>query len=135
MTQDSTRHHDIVPNGYNVGRDWLVKRAITGSNWQGLLWKADVEWREGLLNPGNQGFSDCLTVGTPYSSFVVLGVNHGISQDGRVAILTVHSLPPPPSRFPSILLKYFGFPSHHVSAITALFANFVHVFLMSLYDL
>jgi len=71
--ENSGKHHDIVPNGYNIGRDWLVDRAISGSRWNGRVWHADVEWREGLLNPGKEG------------------VNHGIAQDGRVAVLTVHS--------------------------------------------
>jgi hypothetical protein len=71
--ENSGKHHDIVPNGYNIGRDWLVNRAVTGSRWNGRVWKADVEWREGLLIPGKEG------------------VNHGIEQDGRVAVLTVRS--------------------------------------------
>ncbi|PPQ73317.1 hypothetical protein CVT26_015340 [Gymnopilus dilepis] len=68
---DSTKNHKIVPNGYNIGRDWLVDRALQGSHWQGMWWKAQVEWREDLLEEGKKG------------------VNHGIPQDGRVAILTV----------------------------------------------
>jgi hypothetical protein len=60
------------------------------------------------------------------------GVNHNISQDGRVAILTVHQQPFANPRFPLNLLKYFGFPSHHVNFIMALFADFVHIFLLSL---
>lgn len=45
----------IVPNGYNIGRDWFVDKATAGSQWKGMWWKADVEWREGLLEPGNHG--------------------------------------------------------------------------------
>jgi len=71
---DSRKHHTIVPNGYNIGRDWLVDRATSGSRWKGMWWKAEVEWKQGLLKPGKEG------------------VNHGIEQDGRVAILTVHRL-------------------------------------------
>ena len=63
------------------------------------------------------------------------GVNHHISQDGRVAVLTVHRQASTHPRFPLNLLKYFGFPSHHVNFITALFADFVHIFLLSLNDL
>jgi hypothetical protein len=70
--EEATENHMIVPDGYNIGRDWLVDRAIQGSRWKGMWWKAEVEWREGLLEPGNHG------------------VNHGIKQDGRVAILTVN---------------------------------------------
>jgi hypothetical protein len=67
---DSTKNHAIVPNGYNLGRDWLVDRAVQGSRWKGNWWKAEVEYKD-LLEEGKKG------------------VNHGIAQDGRVAILTV----------------------------------------------
>lgn len=70
--QDSTKHHMIVPDGYNIGRDLLVQSAIAGGTWKGISWRADVEWREGLLEPGYRG------------------INHAIAQDGYVAILTVH---------------------------------------------
>jgi hypothetical protein len=72
--ENSREHHTIVPNGYNIGRDWLVDRATSGSRWKGMWWKAEVEWKRGLLKPGKEG------------------VNHGIEQDGRVAILTVYRL-------------------------------------------
>lgn len=45
----------IVEDGYNLGRDWLVERAEAGSHFKGIWWKADVEWREGLLDPGHEG--------------------------------------------------------------------------------
>lgn len=45
----------IVPNGYNIGRDLLVQNAISGSSWKGISWVTDVEWREGLLEPGFKG--------------------------------------------------------------------------------
>ncbi|KAJ7851674.1 hypothetical protein B0H14DRAFT_2761446 [Mycena olivaceomarginata] len=113
--EDSRRSHTIVANGYNLGRDWLVEQALAGSElwirhggespafwvpqrdptttptpapeesettspegwpWPGtggerLRWRAEVEWVSGLLAPGRRG------------------VNHGIAQDGRVAVLTV----------------------------------------------
>jgi len=69
--QDSSKNHKIVPNGYNLGRDWLVDRAISGSHRKGKWWKASVEWRTDLLSPGHEG------------------INHGIAQDGRIAILVV----------------------------------------------
>ncbi|KAH7885402.1 hypothetical protein F5I97DRAFT_1885046 [Phlebopus sp. FC_14] len=72
--EDSSKNHMIVPDGYNIGRDLLVESAISGSRWKGMAWRADVEWREGLLKPGHDG------------------INHAIAQDGRVAILTVHRL-------------------------------------------
>jgi len=66
------RQHMIIPDGYNIGRDWLVEKAVAGGRWKGMWWKADVEWRKGLLEPGWKG------------------INHNISQDGIVAILTVN---------------------------------------------
>ncbi|KAI6030588.1 hypothetical protein F5J12DRAFT_903046 [Pisolithus orientalis] len=72
--KDSTKNHMIVPDGYNIGRDMLVENAITGSYWGNIWWRADVEWREGLLEPGYRG------------------INHAIAQDGRIAILTIHRL-------------------------------------------
>ncbi|THU80944.1 hypothetical protein K435DRAFT_694598 [Dendrothele bispora CBS 962.96] len=72
--QHSGKNHMIVPDGYNIGRDWLVEKATSGSRWDGMWWRAELEWQEGLLEPGNDG------------------VNHGIEQDGRVAVLTVRRL-------------------------------------------
>ncbi|KAI0043948.1 hypothetical protein FA95DRAFT_1523570 [Auriscalpium vulgare] len=74
--EHSQKNHKIVKNGYNLGRDWFVERAVAGSHWKGkgVWWRADVEWREGLLEPGNKG------------------INHGIKQDGLVAILTVNRI-------------------------------------------
>ncbi|THH18361.1 hypothetical protein EW146_g2602 [Bondarzewia mesenterica] len=72
--EHSRKNHKIVEDGYNVGRDWLVDRAVSGSHFKGIWWKAEVDWRTGLLEPGNDG------------------VNHGIEQDGRVALLTVRRL-------------------------------------------
>ncbi|KIM40923.1 hypothetical protein M413DRAFT_445701 [Hebeloma cylindrosporum] len=69
---DSSKRHKIVPNGYNLGRDWLVDRAVEGSRWKGMWWKAEVEWRTDLIESGKKG------------------VNHGIAQDGRIAVLTVN---------------------------------------------
>jgi hypothetical protein len=44
-----------VPNGYNLGRDWLVDRAIEGRRWKSMWWKAEVEWREDLIDEGKKG--------------------------------------------------------------------------------
>jgi len=69
--ENSGKHHEIIPNGYNIGRDFLVGRATSPTHWNSIWWQAEVEWVEGLLEPGNHG------------------VNHGIKQDGLVAVLTV----------------------------------------------
>ena len=53
--EPTSKKHMIVPNGYNIGRDWFVEKAAAGSYSKGMWWKADVEWREGLLEPGRDG--------------------------------------------------------------------------------
>jgi hypothetical protein len=45
----------IIPDGYNIGRDFLVEAAASVSHWNGMWWQADVEWRRGLLEPGYKG--------------------------------------------------------------------------------
>jgi hypothetical protein len=52
---DSSRGHTISPDGYNIGRDWLVERAVRGGGWKGMWWKADVEWRTDLIKEGKKG--------------------------------------------------------------------------------
>ncbi|EJC98894.1 uncharacterized protein FOMMEDRAFT_113467 [Fomitiporia mediterranea MF3/22] len=70
--ENSGKHHMIVDDGYNLGRDWLVQKATSGSHYRGMWWRAEVVWNENnLLQSGRRG------------------INHGIAQDGRVAILTV----------------------------------------------
>jgi hypothetical protein len=54
--RDSSRHHKIVQNGYNLGRDWLVERATQGGRWKAYSWKAVVEWRSDLLPEGSDGW-------------------------------------------------------------------------------
>ncbi|KAI0953547.1 hypothetical protein AcW1_007737 [Taiwanofungus camphoratus] len=71
LEMDSSKNHQIVSNGYNLGRDFIVEQATAGSHWNGMWWKAEVQWRSGLLQKGKRG------------------VNHGIEQDGQVAILSV----------------------------------------------
>lgn len=53
--QDYIKHHMIAPDGYNIGRDLLVQSAVYGGSWKGMSWVTDVEWREGLLEPGFKG--------------------------------------------------------------------------------
>lgn len=87
---DSTKRHTISPDGYNIGRDWLVERAVRGGRWKGMWWKADVEWRTDLIKEGKKGLPLRYSLSIKaYNFFVKKGVNHGIAQDGRVAILTV----------------------------------------------
>ena len=85
---DSSKRHTISPDGYNIGRDWFVERAVSGGMWKGMWWKADVEWRTDLIKEGKEGLP--LRYSLSISAYIfVKGVNHGIAQDGRVAVLTV----------------------------------------------
>jgi hypothetical protein len=92
--RDSSKNHVIAPDGYNLGRDWFVDRAVEGRRWKDMWWKADVAWRNDLLEEGKKGTLwplhrfQLVLIGWLLST----GVNHGIPQDGRVAILTVHRL-------------------------------------------
>ncbi|GAA97510.1 uncharacterized protein L969DRAFT_43627 [Mixia osmundae IAM 14324] len=68
----SARHnHAIRADGYNLGRDQLVRSALHGTRWKHLAYSSTAEFVE-LLRPGSHGFA------------------HGIAQDGRVAVLTAH---------------------------------------------
>jgi hypothetical protein len=55
--ETSQKRHKIVKDGYNLGRDWFVERALAGSHQKGrnVWWTAQVEWRTGLLEPGSKG--------------------------------------------------------------------------------
>ena len=86
---DSSKRHTISPDGYNTGRDWFVKQAVLGRSWKGMRWKADVEWRSDLIKEGKKGPPVRYSIIYLNLCFLVKGVNHGIAQDGRVAVLTV----------------------------------------------
>jgi len=63
--------HTIKPNGYNLGRDSLVKSATGLKNYRGVKYQTTVQRITGLIAPGSTG------------------INHGIATDGVVALLTV----------------------------------------------
>jgi len=65
-------NHNITADGYDIGRDELVSAAVGDTSYGGSIsYSTTVENISGLLAPGSAG------------------VNHGISQDGIVALLTV----------------------------------------------
>jgi hypothetical protein len=70
--ETAAEHHDIIPNGYDIGRDDIVSRAISQkTSFSGVVYTATVEYTSGLLPVGANG------------------INHDIAIDGRVAILTI----------------------------------------------
>jgi len=87
--------HDIIPNGYNLGRDWIIGN-ITGTtiptlnltnsstysgttSYGGYTYSTSVKYISGLLNNTSDGVNHNLTVMTPDSN----------ATDGLVALLEV----------------------------------------------
>lgn len=66
-----TEHHTIVPDGYNIGRDRLVQNAVGQTSFNDVSYSTVARNITGLLAPGTNG------------------VNHNISTDGIVTLLTV----------------------------------------------
>ncbi|KAG9310819.1 hypothetical protein JVU11DRAFT_8672 [Chiua virens] len=64
-------NHNIVPDGYDIGRDDLISGAVGETSYGGVTYSTTAQNITGLLGPGSTG------------------VNHGISQDGIVTLLTV----------------------------------------------
>ncbi|KAF9067748.1 hypothetical protein BDP27DRAFT_873907 [Rhodocollybia butyracea] len=71
IEESATTHHDIEPNGYDAGRDAFVAAAVGETEFGGVKYFTTAETLEGLLPTGDQG------------------INHGISIDGNVVLLTV----------------------------------------------
>jgi len=87
--------HDIIPNGYNLGRDWIIGN-ITGTtiptlnltnsstysgttSYGGYTYSTSVQYISGLLNNTSDGINHNLTVMTSNSN----------ATDGLVALLEV----------------------------------------------
>ncbi|KAG2339780.1 hypothetical protein BDR05DRAFT_891211 [Suillus weaverae] len=66
-----TKNHDIVPDGYNIGRDQLASAAVGETWFAGVKYYTTAKNVTGLLAAGADG------------------INHGIAQDGIVTLLTV----------------------------------------------
>ncbi|KAG2079061.1 hypothetical protein BDR04DRAFT_1131361 [Suillus decipiens] len=66
-----TENHDVIPDGYNIGRDQLVSAAVGETWFDGVRYRTTAHNVTGLLAPGSEG------------------INHGIAVDGIVTLLTV----------------------------------------------
>ncbi|KAI0758332.1 hypothetical protein BC629DRAFT_1124693 [Irpex lacteus] len=66
-----TEHHDIEPDGYNLGRDALVQAATGVSHHDGVSYTTTAETLVGVMPVGANG------------------VNHDIEVDGNAVLLTV----------------------------------------------
>jgi len=69
--QNVFENHNIVPDGYNIGRDLLVTAANGTTSFGGVTYTTRVERMANLMASGS------------------VGVNHGIAVDGTVVLLTV----------------------------------------------
>ncbi|KZT18505.1 hypothetical protein NEOLEDRAFT_1184215 [Neolentinus lepideus HHB14362 ss-1] len=69
--KSATDNHDIVANGYNIGRNLLVSAAVGKTSYGDYTYSTTAENITGLLAAGSDG------------------LNHGIAQDGIVTLLTV----------------------------------------------
>jgi len=93
--------HDIIPNGYNLGRDWMVgnitKNFVPTSNltntttytgtteWSGYTYQTNIVYASGLLQDTNLGINHNISVGVTTNSV-----------DGLVAVLDVTITGAPP---------------------------------------
>ncbi|KAG2032445.1 hypothetical protein BDR03DRAFT_969941 [Suillus americanus] len=64
-------NHDIVPDGYDIGRNRLASAAVGETWFHGVKYHTTAQNITGLLAPGADG------------------INHDIAQDGIVTLLTV----------------------------------------------
>ncbi|KIK69249.1 hypothetical protein GYMLUDRAFT_35314 [Collybiopsis luxurians FD-317 M1] len=71
VEEDAPENHNIIPNGYNLGRDSLVAAAVGEKEFNGVKYTTTAQTVEGLLPVGAQG------------------INHNIVIDGKVILLTV----------------------------------------------
>ncbi|KAG6854545.1 hypothetical protein C0991_005457 [Blastosporella zonata] len=99
--QPLAQQHDIIPNGYNFGRDWLIGNITQSSiptlqltntstyggstSANGYTYQSDIKYVSGLLLNTSYGINHNLTV-------AVNGVN---AVDGLVAVLTVKIMEKP----------------------------------------
>ncbi|KAF7973166.1 hypothetical protein HWV62_15847 [Athelia sp. TMB] len=70
-----SEQHNVVPDGYNIGRDLLSASAIGVTSYNGIIYSTVGVKVTGLLPAGS------------------VGVNHNISTDGYTTVLTVTIVP------------------------------------------
>lgn len=71
----ASQSHNLVPDGYDLGRDLFVGNATNSS---------------GTTSPGGYHYTTTSTQVPLLQSVNTANINHGISVDGQVAVLTVH---------------------------------------------
>ncbi|BGP32294.1 hypothetical protein JCM10296v2_004075 [Rhodotorula toruloides] len=76
--QNLTLQHGIPPNGYDLGRDQVVQRAIASGGTKSPL--TNRTFTTSVANASGPGY---------YANITTSQINHGIGTDGVVAVLTV----------------------------------------------
>lgn len=105
--------HDIIFNGYNLGRDWLVGNITNNfvntsavsnttsfsgdTSFGGFNYTTDIKYVSGILNKTSDGINHFLSVGG--------GPNNITAIDGFIAILTVKITGQPPKSSSSTSLR------------------------------
>jgi hypothetical protein len=75
VEKNATYNHDIVDNGYDLGRDWLTGNATNST---------------GTTSPSGTRYSASVSQVSLLQSISADQINHGISIDGQVNVLTVN---------------------------------------------
>jgi hypothetical protein len=131
-----TLDHDIIYNGYNLARDWLIGNATAQSSviptanltnattfsgqtsYGGYVYQNSVTYASGYLTNGSDGINHYLSVGANGTNAV----------DGLVAMLTVKILTSPAGATKTSMSPPSAWPSL-VSATTATLALIIALFL------
>jgi len=132
----ATLFHDIIFNGYNLARDWLIGNATSQSTliptanltngttysgqttYDGFVYQTDVQYVSGYLSNTSVGINHNLSVGTT-------GTN---AADGLVALMNVKIL-----TNPSGASKSSAPPSPQVPQLFPTFVALISMFLAALF--
>ncbi|KAJ7359743.1 hypothetical protein DFH08DRAFT_952846 [Mycena albidolilacea] len=88
-------HHRISRDGYNIGRDLLVQHAARTTSFKGVKYMTTASRIDDLMIPGKQG------------------INHNITIDGVVVLLTVTVVP----SIDSLASKHIGLIADYFSLL------------------
>ncbi|THG98499.1 hypothetical protein EW026_g3697 [Hermanssonia centrifuga] len=120
--------HDIVPNGYNLGRDWMMGNATNQTSliptttltntstysgqtsYGNFTYQTDVKYVSGLLANSSDGVNH----------FATVAVNGANAIDGLVAVMQVKIVERPSTRASSSQLTFYPSPTWMLVALVAL---------------
>ena len=81
--------HTIVPDGYDVGRDLLVQKAVGTTCFDGVTYSTTAQNITGLMLPGSVGVNHGEYHRPSFYEFWKADIGVGIAVDGIVTLLTV----------------------------------------------